>query len=112
MTPIHTNKKTPRESRGAYNSSAGSSFQLSHLLLQVCIDGIQKFFRIQVMLTMLYLITVHAYCKVLGHLAALDRLDADGFQRIGKPDQRLIAIQLPAEGQAPGPRKDRGDRVG
>ena len=50
--------------------------------------------------------------QVLGHLALLDRLDADPLEGLGERRHLGGAVELAAVLQATGPGEDRGDRVG
>ena len=50
--------------------------------------------------------------EVLGHLAALDRLDADPLERLGEAHDLGRVVELAAIFEAAGPGEDRGDRVG
>ncbi len=50
--------------------------------------------------------------EVLGHVAAFDGVDADGFERRCELCEFRIVVQLGAVGEATGPGEDRGDRVG
>src|SRR5258708_16793560 len=86
--------------------------RLPQLLLQILVDGIQEFFRIQVVFAMFDLITMDTNGQILRHFTALYRLDTDGFQRVGEIDQVLVAIQLAADSQTPLPGTNRSDRVG
>src|SRR5690606_26449685 len=51
-------------------------------------------------------------CQVLGHLAALDRVDADLLERFGKAHDIGRVVEPAAIDQAAGPGEDAGDRVG
>ncbi len=61
---------------------------------------------------MVYFITMNANRQVFGHFTFFHCFNTNRFQRIGKIDQRLVVIQFTTEGQAPGPCKNAGNRVG
>src|SRR5690606_17670395 len=50
--------------------------------------------------------------EILGHLAALDRVDADLLERFGKANDVRRVVEPAAVDEATGPGEDAGDRVG
>ena len=50
--------------------------------------------------------------EVLGHLSALDRLDADPLERLGELGDLGRLVHPTAGGERAGPGEDRGDRIG
>jgi hypothetical protein len=56
--------------------------------------------------------SLDAESEVLGIVAGLDGLDADGFERLCKLLKRLVLVELGAVQEATRPGKDGSDRVG
>ena len=81
-------------------------------MLQMLIDRIEELLRIEVVFPMFDLIAMHADSQVLCHLTAFHHFDANGFKGIGEIYERLVAIQLSAKGETPGPGKNGSDGVG
>ena len=85
----------------------GGGRSACHGRLQVGVDRRQEVLCVEV-----GLIAGHQNREVLGHLAALDRCDAHLLEAAGEADERLVAVELAAVRQAPGPGEDRRDGVG
>src|SRR3546814_5406439 len=82
-------------------------FSGAHLLFEILDDRLEEAFGGQPVL-----VGADQQREVLGHLAALDRRDADLFEIFGEFGQRGIIVELAAVLEAAGPGKDRRDRVG
>jgi len=65
----------------------------SHLALQLLLYGQHKIFGVEVHVLFHVLQSVNATSKILRHLAALNALNASGFQRLGKPDGEIKHVQ-------------------
>src|SRR5258708_24526723 len=75
--------------------------RLPQLLLQILVNGIQEFFRIQVVFAMFDLITMDTNDQILRHCTALYRLDPDGFQLVAEATQRIVSIPLATHLETP-----------
>ncbi len=78
---------------------------------QVCVDGVEEFFGVQVVFAVVHLVAVNAHGKVLRHPATFDHIDADLLKGLTERDQFLVAIELAAEFKSTCPRKDRRNRI-
>ena len=80
---------------------------LGHRLLEILVDRGQELLRGLELLS-----PADEQRQVFGHLAALDRLDADLLEGRGELRHLGRLVHPPAGGEATGPGEDRGDRVG
>src|SRR5947208_6085189 len=95
---------------GVADTSARSGlmvFLRTHRLAQVLVKRAEEILRVQERGVL-----ADEQGEVLGHLPALDRVDADVLEGPGERADLGGAVERAAVGQAPGPGEDRGDRVG
>src|SRR5260221_8831216 len=80
---------------------------LGHLGLEVGVERCQEIFRVQE-----GLLGIDQDREILGHLAALDRLDTDLLERVGELHHVGRAVERAAVLQSLRPGEDRSNRVG
>ena len=84
----------------------------AHLLFQVLVQHLQEFLRIEVMLPMLYFISVNTHRKILRHFAAFNGLDAYGLKGVTEINEFLVVVEFAPESKTSCPGKNRSNRVG
>lgn len=57
----------------------GNISVLSEALPEFSVQGIEKFLGVEVVLAVLHVVTMHANGQILGHFAALNHVNANGF---------------------------------
>src|ERR671916_380960 len=90
-----------------HTTGAGVEAPLGHRLLQVLVDLRQEGLGVQP-----GLVLADQDRQVLGHLAALDGLDANPLKRLGEGGDVRRVVEFTAVGQAARPGEDGSDRVG
>src|SRR5258708_40350132 len=80
---------------------------LAHCLLQVAVELVEELVGRQPRM-----VGADENGKIAGHIARLDRLDADLLQRLGEFHYIGRVVEGAAILEASGPGEDRGDRVG
>src|SRR4051812_50108687 len=85
----------------------GGQVSVADGVLEVLVDGVEELLRREEILAV-----PDEEREILGHLPALDGLDAYALERFGELDHLGGAVHAPARGQRARPGEDRGDRVG